>query len=102
MSRGREVELIVSGKVRVKPEKREAAIEAALHMAEASRNDPGCREFRIFSDLADPYTFFMFEAWESVDAMTRHFQTEHMAEFQTQLKKVAVGYPEIKRYVVAA
>ena len=94
--------LIVSGKVRIRPDKRDLAIEAALHMAGESRKEDGCREFKVLNDISDPYTLFLFEIWENVDAMTRHFQTEHMAEFQEHMKKCALGEPDVKRYLVAA
>lgn len=71
-------------------------------MVQATRREEGCREYRIFTDLADPYTLFVYEVWDNVEAMTRNFQTSHMAAFQEQLKKVALGDPEVKRYVVAA
>lgn len=94
--------LIVSGRMRIRPDKRDQAIEAALTLVEASRKEEGCREFRIFSDLADPYCLFVFEIWEGVDAMTRHFQTAHMTEFQELAKKFVLGDPDVKRYKVAA
>lgn len=94
--------LIVSGRVSIRPDRKEQAVAAALVMVEASRNEPGCKEFRVFADLADPYTLCIFEVWDNVESMTRHFQTPHMAVFQEQLKKVAIGEPDIKRYVIAA
>jgi len=94
--------LIVSGRVQIRPDKRDQAVEAALEMVQATRQEAGCREYRIFTDLADPYTLFVYEVWEDVEAMTRNFQTPHMAAFQEHLKKVALGEPEVKRYVVAA
>lgn len=94
--------LIVSGKVRIRPDKRELAVEAALRLAEASRKEDGCREFKVLTELADPYTLFVFEVWDGVESMTRHFQTEHMAAFQEHMKKCALGEPDVKRYLVAA
>jgi quinol monooxygenase YgiN len=94
--------LIVSGRVTVRSDKREQAVEAVLELVQATRQEDGCREFRAFTDLTDPCTLCIFEVWENVEAMTRHFQTTHMATFQEHLKKVAVGEPEVKRYVVAA
>jgi len=94
--------LIVAGKVRVRPDKRALAIEAAERMANATRQEAGCREYRVLTDVSEPNTLFVFEVWDSVDAMIRHFQTAHMAEFQEQLKKVSVAEPEVKRYLIAA
>lgn len=92
--------LIVTGRLRIKPDRREVALAAALALAEASCAEQGCHEFRVFNDAADPYVLVFFEVWNSVDAMTRNFQTFHMTQFHESAKAFAVGELEVKRYVV--
>lgn len=92
--------LIVTGRLRIRPDRRDAALAAALSLAEASGSEPGCIEFRVFSDAADPYLLTFFEVWSGVDAMTRNFQTVHMTQFHEAAKTFAVGELEVKRYVV--
>jgi quinol monooxygenase YgiN len=94
--------IVVAGSVRIKPEQREAAVRAALAMAEATRRESGCRAYRFSADLTDPALFYIHEEWDSADALTRHFGTPHMAEFQAQLPAVLAGAPEITRFEVAS
>ena len=94
--------IVIAGTVRIRAEKREEAVRVALAIAEASRADPGCREYRFWADLADPATFFIFEEWESEEALARHFQSEHIKVFRERLPGLVDGAPEIRRYEVVS
>ena len=94
--------IFVAGSVRIKPEQREAAVRAALAMADATRREPGCRAYRFSADLSDPAVFYIHEEWDSAEALTRHFETAHMAEFNRHLPAFLAGTPEITRFEVAA
>lgn len=94
--------IVVAGKVAIRPERREDAIRAALAMAEATRKEAGCLTYQFSADLADPSTILIFEEWESDEALTRHFQTEHMRVFRAGLPQLLAGPPSIKRYAVAS
>lgn len=92
--------IIVAGKVTIKPERRAEAVQAALRMAEATQNEPGCISYQFSADLKDPNTILIFEAWETGEALARHFQTDHMKAFQQELPKFVEGEMDIKRYQV--
>lgn len=92
--------IVVAGRIRVKAGERAEAVRVALRMAEATRAEPGCLSYRFYADIGDPNTFLVFEEWESDDALGRHFQTPHMADFQRQIPRFVDGPFEIKRYVV--
>ena len=94
--------IVVAGTVTIKPGKREEAVRVAEAMARATRTEDGCRHYRFYADLDDPHTFFVFEAWESEEALARHLQTEHMKVFRQQLPDLVAGAPTIRRYVVSA
>jgi quinol monooxygenase YgiN len=93
---------VVAGTVRVRPEKRDEAIRVALTMARATQAESGCRTYRFYADLEDPAVFFIFEEWESEEALGAHFQTEHMAAFQAALPELVAGPPDIRFYSVAS
>ena len=94
--------IVIAGSVPVKPERRDEAARAALRMAEATRKEAGCISYRFYVDLADPDTCFIFEEWENEEALGRHFQSPHMAEFQKSLPGLLAGAPAIRRYAVTA
>ena len=94
--------IVIAGSVAVRAERRDDAVRAARQMAEATRAETGCVAYRFYADLEDPNVFFIFEEWETADALARHFQTEHMATFQKQLPGLLAGAPGIKRYTVTS
>jgi quinol monooxygenase YgiN len=91
---------VVAGTVRVRPDKRDEAIRVALTMAKATQAESGCRTYRFYADLEDPSLFFIFEEWESEEALGAHFQTAHMAAFQAALPALVAGAPDIRFYNV--
>src|SRR5262245_794110 len=94
--------IVIAGSVQVKADKREEARRAALRMAEATRAEAGCITYRFSTDLADPNRVYIFEEWESEEALGRHFASPHMAEFQRVLPDVLGGPADIKLYEVRA
>jgi quinol monooxygenase YgiN len=92
--------IVVAGTIRIRPERREEAVRAALAMAEATRREAGCVSYAFWADLVDPAAFFVFEEWESDAALAAHFQTPHMARFQEQSAALLAGPLAIQRYVV--
>lgn len=90
--------IIISGVVQIKPEMRETAVSTALTVSDASEAEAGCITYRFYSDLRDPNTFFLYEEWESEEALAAHFTMPHMATFQAQLPSLLAGEPAIKRY----
>jgi quinol monooxygenase YgiN len=94
--------IIIAGTAQVRPEKREAAVAAALKMAQATQAENGCLAYNFYADLEAATTFFVFEVWENEAALTQHFETPHMAEFRQQLPDLLAGEMDIKRYDVEA
>ncbi len=93
--------LIVSGHVKVKPESRAEAAQAALEMVKATLAEPGCKSYGFYADLEDPNTFLIFEVWESEAALMQHFATPHMATFNARIPKFLAAPPSIDRYDVS-
>ncbi len=93
--------IVVAGSVRIRPEHRQSAIEAALAMAAATRREPGCRAYRFSADLADPALFYVHEEWATAEALVAHFATPHMAEFNAILPGLLASAPEITRFEVS-
>jgi quinol monooxygenase YgiN len=94
--------LVIAGTVKIKPEMRAEAMQAAVKMAKASQAEAGCKSYGFYADLADPNTFLIFEQWENEAALMAHFQTPHMAEFNSLIPKFLAAPPSIDRYDVSA
>jgi quinol monooxygenase YgiN len=94
--------IIVAGTVALEAGQRNAAIRVARTMAAATVKEPGCLRYRFYADLDDEHTFFVYEEWESEEALARHFQTEHMRAFQAELPALVAGALDIRRYAATA
>jgi quinol monooxygenase YgiN len=92
--------IVIAGTIPIKPEHREEAKRLAQWMAEATHKEAGCLTYQFYADLADPNTFFIFEEWESDEALARHFQTEHMKQFQQQAPTFLAGPVKAKKYTI--
>lgn len=94
--------IVVAGRARLRNGKREQAVAAATRMIEATRSEPGCRQYRYGFAVDDPDELMVFELWEDQGALDAHFQTSHMAEFTAALVDLIVGDVDVTRYEIAA
>jgi len=67
--------------LRARPDKIEAAERALEKIADPTRANPDCQEFRIFQDHADPHLFTLLEHWVSPQAVMAHGRRDYMAEY---------------------
>ena len=94
--------LIVAGVIKIDSAKRSFAEEAFAKVRAATLKEPGCREYQSYADPGDPAVVFMFEKWESADALAKHFQTPHMAEFSKAMGGFGVTGMDLKKYEIAS
>lgn len=90
--------IVVTAEVHVKKEKREEAVRLAREFAASSRREPGCIAYRFYTDLVDPHRFFVFEQWESAEALQAHFETPNMDRFNQRLPALLDGEVEVQRF----
>ena len=87
---------------RIKPAHIAAFEHAIIENARASREtEPGCRQFDVCRDPADPGVFFLYELYDDDDAIQAHLQTPHYL----QMNHVTAGWVDtkvVRRYVRAA
>lgn len=92
--------IIVQGTIPIRPDCREQALRLARGMTEATRSEPGCISYDFYVGLSDPNTLMLFQEWENMEALMRHFQTSHMEEFLKALPAVVSGEITTRRYAV--
>lgn len=94
--------IVVAGHARIRADQREQALAAATRMQQATRAEPGCRQYRYGFAVDDPGELMVFELWADQDALDAHFRTPHMAEFSAALPGLLDGDVEVTRYEIAA
>lgn len=82
--------IVITGHIRIAPEKVEAARPLARKNLEATRNEKGCLLYAYGEDVLDPGLIRITERWESWDALAAHGDSPHMAEWRKALKEIGV------------
>ena len=66
---------------RIKPEHIDDFARAIAENAAASRDtEPGCRQFDVCRDAADPALFFLYELYDDQQAIQQHLESAHFRE----------------------
>ena len=92
--------LILVVSIPIKPDRRDEAVEIALQMTAETHKEKGCLAYTFHSPLDDPNTFFVYEEWESSEALDGHNKSDHMKVFQGRIGDVIFGSVSVKRYEV--
>jgi quinol monooxygenase YgiN len=90
--------IIVQGWVRVAPGEIDRLRSAALAMAEATRQEPGCLEYSFAIDLTDANLIRIAERWSDDAALAAHFASPHMASFNQALGGARIEAASVKAY----
>ena len=61
-------------------------------------NDPGAIAYVIHRNIDDPSEFFVYEKYESRDALKYHSSTAHFKEFGRAIASMLSGRPEVSLY----
>ncbi|MEO9515499.1 MAG: putative quinol monooxygenase [Paracoccaceae bacterium] len=60
--------------------------DAAIEMAQATRDEPGCRAYAFWQDIENPARFRVYEEWDNRERLQAHFETPHMQVWRDALK----------------
>ncbi len=84
----------------VKPECVDDFIEAARRtMVAPTLGEPGCIEYDLCQDIAEPGRFVMVETWESEEALATHLAQESLQSAVGALAPMAAEPPTVQRLV---
>ena len=80
---------IIVNHSQVKPEHREAYIEAILDDARCSlRDEPGCIRFDVMQDRQDPNSFHLCAVYRDEDAFDAHVRAPHLRRYQEATRDI--------------
>ena len=94
--------IIVHGTFPLKDDFREDALRIMRRMALATRSELGCISYEFYIGVSDPNRLFLFQEWESVEALYDHLETKHMDEFLRDIPEMLDGHVSTRRYEVRA
>ncbi len=65
----------------------EALKSAIADMERHSRAEAGCLDYVFSVELGRPHVLRVTESWESMEALSAHFQQPHMAAFREAMQR---------------
>lgn len=92
--------VIVYGGVAVDPDQVTAVGEAAARFQAVCRTEPGCVDYLLSWDVAEPHRLRLVETWESEATATAHTTQAHVQEWTTFVSGAAIEPPSFRRCVV--
>jgi quinol monooxygenase YgiN len=93
--------IIVLGEVVADAKAIEGARGALVKMQEATRKEAGCVSYGFSIDVGDASRIIIAERWGSMDALTAHMKTPHMAEFGKAVGAIKPTSMDIKAYDIS-
>ncbi len=93
--------IVVTGRVQVPAEARERFIDLATEMCRSSREERGCRSYRVYADLEQPTRYVFLEEWDDEASLQSHFGQPHTRAFLADLGRV-LGEPADALFHTAA
>ncbi len=94
--------IVVVGRVRTDPDKREALIRIGQAVAAASRTESGCNSYRLYEDTEIENEFVFVEEWESNESLRTHFATSHVQDFMQAIPATIIAPPDVKFHTIAS
>lgn len=91
--------IVVAGLVALKPGHQDAASPLIQAVVEPTRKEPGCISYDMYA--TPPHHCFVFEQWESDEALQAHLATPHVVSFLQAMVEHLEGPPALNRYVVS-
>jgi quinol monooxygenase YgiN len=79
---------------------REAWTESARRMALASRKIDGCRDYNFSFDILEPNVAYLYEAWESPEALDAHRAGPHFSRRVGELRELDVTGEQLLEFGV--
>ncbi|MGE5659361.1 MAG: putative quinol monooxygenase [Actinomycetota bacterium] len=84
------------------PDKVEELKALLLSVIEPTRQEPGCIQYKLLQNQADPTDFTFVEEWESHDLLDAHLASPHIQSALPKLNGIAAKPPDIRRYQLLA
>ncbi len=88
--------LVIGGTFEIDPAQREAFTAAAIDVMAATRAEDGCETYVLSADLEDPSRIHLFERWTSQEALSKHLQSAHIANFRAAAAGIFVSSSVLK------
>ena len=84
--------ILVSVKYRLKPGKRDELLSFVMDNVHQTRREPGNLAYSHFPSIENEQDMFVFEMWESIQALDEHINAKHYIQFSDRRKPLLESY----------
>ena len=93
-----EVPIVLAGKYKIKPEKRERFLELARAGLTATLQEPGNISYDLYEDIQQANTFIYFEEWQSREALQDHLKQPYIVPLIEEIADLLAEKPNVRVY----
>ncbi|NEQ76861.1 MAG: antibiotic biosynthesis monooxygenase [Okeania sp. SIO2C9] len=90
--------LVLAGKYKIKPEKRERFLELAKPGIEETHKEAGNISYTLYEEFDNPNTFLYFEEWVDREALNSHLKQPYIAPLIEEISELLAEDAEVRVY----
>ncbi len=91
--------VIIAGKIRVDPEKRDGVLEHGAQLMRDTRTQKGCLDYNWSADSLTPGRIYVYERWESQGDLAAHFDGPHYLAMRDTIAAHGLRGADVSKYL---
>ncbi len=92
--------VIVKGLIPVRDEVRDSALSLVQTLAQSARDEDGCLSYEVYVQADAPRVIMLWQQWRTLDALERHFDSDHVDAFLDRIPDMIDGEVHSLRFDV--
>lgn len=93
-----DVPIVLSGRYKIKPEKRARFLELARAGVQQSREEAGNISYGFYEENGIPNSFIYFEEWKSREALAEHLRQPYITPLIEEFTELVDGEADVRIY----
>lgn len=93
-----EVPIVLAGRYKIKPEKRERFLQLANSGLQPSRAESGNISYSFYEEAGTPNSFIYFEEWKSREALVEHLRQPYVIPLIEEFSELVDGDANVRVY----
>lgn len=93
-----EIPIVLAGRYKIKPDKRERFLQLANLGLESSRAEPGNISYSFYEEAGIHNSFIYFEEWESREALAEHLKQPYITPLLEEFSELVDGEADVRVY----
>ena len=90
--------IVLAGRYKINPGKRERFLELAKAGLEPTRKEPGNISYSFYEEAGVPNSFIYFEEWQSREALVEHLKQPYITPLLKEFSDLVDGEADVRVY----